>query len=153
MILDNHQFQIFFQLFLAVFLGGLIGLEREYRRKEAGLRTYALVTLGSCLFTIISFSLFNLFPDNIKFDPAAIVQAVAIGVGFLGAGVIFRQEAGVVGLTTAAGLWVAAAIGITVGASLYSIAVFTTLLTILVFAGFGWLEGKVIKAKITEEKK
>jgi len=141
------EIEIICQLILATFLGALIGLEREYKRKEAGLQTYSLVALGTCLFTIISFELFNFFLDRtgISFDPSRIIQAVAIGIGFIGAGVIFRQPAGIIGLTTAAGLWATAAIGIAVGVKLYFLAIFTTFLALLVLAGFGLLEEKFLK--------
>jgi len=137
------------QLVLAIILGALIGLEREYKGKGAGLQTYSLVALGSCLFTIISFELFNFFTikSGISFDPSRIIQAIAIGIGFIGAGVIFRQPGGVVGLTTAAGLWTTAAIGIAVGVKFYALALVTTLAAILILAGFGSLEGKMFKEK------
>jgi putative Mg2+ transporter-C (MgtC) family protein len=141
--------QIIIQLFLAFLLGGLIGLEREFKRKEAGLQTYSLVTLGSCLFTVISFRLFNFFAfeAGLSFDPARIIQAIAVGIGFIGAGVIFRQSSGMVGLTTAAGLWVASGIGVAVGSRLYFLAVTGTFLTLLIFAGLGLLEEKILKNK------
>ena len=137
------------QLVLAIIFGALIGLEREYKGKGAGLQTYSLVALGSCLFTIISFELFNFFTikSGISFDPSRIIQAIAIGIGFIGAGVIFRQPGGVVGLTTAAGLWTTAAIGIAVGVKFYALALVTTLAAILILAGFGSLEGKMFKEK------
>jgi putative Mg2+ transporter-C (MgtC) family protein len=128
------ELEIISQLLLATFLGALLGLEREYKRKEAGLQTYSLVTLGSCLFTLAS-------SQFIGFNPALI----AVGIGFIGAGVIFHRESSTQGLTTAAGLWVTAAIGIAVGAKFYFLAVFTALLAILIFAGFGLLEGKIFK--------
>jgi len=139
--------EIICQLILATFLGALIGLEREIKRKEAGLQTYSLVALGTCLFTIIFFELFNSFfgKTGISFDPSRIIMAIAIGIGFIGAGVIFRQSSGIVGLTTAAGLWVTAAIGIAIGAGLYFLAIFTTFLTFLILAGFGLLEEKILK--------
>ena len=139
--------EIFYQLLLATILGALIGLEREIKRKEAGLQTYSLVALGTCLFTIISFELFNSFfgKAGISFDPSRIIMAIAIGIGFIGAGVIFRQPAGIVGLTTAAGLWTTAAIGIAAGAKLYFLAIFTTFLGLLILAGFGQLEEKFFK--------
>lgn len=141
------EIEIISQLFLAVFLGALIGLEREYKRKEAGLQTYSLVSLGACLFTMISFELFNffLFKSGISFDPSRIIQAVAIGISFIGAGVIFRQPSGVLGLTTAAGLWVTAAIGVAVGSKFYFLATFTAFLAILILAGFGLLEEKIFR--------
>lgn len=143
------EFQIICQLFLATFLGVLIGLEREYKGKQAGLQTYSLVALGSCLFTIISFNLvnFSLGESGISPDPLRVIQAIAIGIGFIGAGVIFRQPSGIFGLTTAAGLWTTAAIGIAVGAGFYSLATFTALLAILILAGLGLLEEKLFKKR------
>lgn len=139
-----ENFQIIFQLFLAATLGGLIGLEREYKKKEAGLQTYSLVTVGTCLFTIISFELVNL---GVDFNPSGLIQAVAIGIGFIGAGVIFRQTSGVTGLTTAAGLWLTAAIGVAVGAEFYFLAIFTAFLAVFILAGFGLLEQKFFSKK------
>ncbi len=141
------DFSTLFQLIGAVLLGGLIGFEREYKRKEAGLQTYSLVALGACLFTIIAFELFNAFTGRLgsSFDLSRVIQAIAIGIGFLGAGVIFQQERSIEGLTTAAGLWVTAAIGLSIGAKLYFLAVFTTLLALGVLAGFGYLEYKIFK--------
>lgn len=141
------ELQTIYQLFLAVFLGALIGLEREYKGKEAGLQTYSLVSLGACVFTMISFELANLFlgEANMTFDPSRVIQAVAIGIGFIGAGAILRQSPRIIGLTTAAGLWVAAAAGIAVGTGLYGLAVLTALLSLLVFSGFGLLEDKFFR--------
>jgi len=141
------EVEIICQLLLAIFLGALIGLEREYKGKEAGLQTYSLVALGSCLFTIISFKLFKFFLNNpeVSFDPARIIQAIAVGIGFIGAGVIFRQDSSVIGLTTAAGLWSTAAIGIAIGARFYLLASFVTFLSILILAGFGLLEEKFLR--------
>jgi len=141
------EIEIICQLLLATFLGALIGLEREYKGKEAGLQTYSLVALGSCLFAIISFELFNSFfiKTGINFDPSRIIQAIAIGIGFIGAGVIFRQSSGILGLTTAAGLWTTAAIGIAVGTKFYFLATSVTLISLLILAGFGLLEEKFFK--------
>jgi len=141
------EIEIIFQLILVTFLGASIGLEREYKKKGAGLQTYSLVSLATCLFTIILFQVLNLFPGKIDtiFNFAGLIQAVAIGLGFIGAGVIFRQPSGIVGLTTAAGLWIAGAIGIATGAKLYFLAVFSTFLTLLILAGFGLLEEKFFK--------
>ena len=144
----SSQLQILYQLLLAIFLGGLIGLEREYKGKEAGLQTYSLVCLGAYLFTVIAEGLLCKFNGaNISFDPSRIVQAIAVGVGFMGAGVIFREKAGVRGLTTAAGLWVSAAIGIAVGIKFYFLALCSTALVILLLWGFGRLERKIFKKR------
>jgi putative Mg2+ transporter-C (MgtC) family protein len=133
--------EVFFQLILAVVLGGLIGLEREFKRKKAGLRTYSLVSLGSCLFSLIALSLASLK----ILDPSPVLVAIAAGMGFIGAGAIFREETQVFGLTTAAGLWTAAAIGLAVGARLYSLAIFSTVLVLIIFYFFGLLEEKFFK--------
>jgi len=140
------EIDIICQLLLATLLGALIGLEREIKKKGAGLQTYSLVSLATCLFAIILFQFLNLFSgkDTI-FNLAGLIQAVAIGLGFIGAGVIFRHPSGIVGLTTAAGLWMAGAIGIATGAKLYFLAIFTTLLTLLILAGFGLLEEKLFE--------
>ncbi len=135
------------QLFLSVFLGAIIGVEREIKRKEAGLQTHSLVALGSCFFTMISFKMIEIFSQNsvVTFDPIRVIQAVAIGIGFIGAGVIFRQPSGIVGLTTSAGLWIAAAIGIAVGVKMYYLAIFATFLSLLVLFGFGLLEQRFFR--------
>ncbi len=135
--------QIIFQLFLATLLGGLIGLERETKKKEAGLQTYSLVALGACLFTIISL----LLAKSGVIDPSPIILAIAIGMGFIGAGAIFRGENQIKGLTTAAGLWVTAAMGLAVGAQFYLLAICTTFLVLIIFAGFGLLEEKIFVRK------
>jgi len=142
------EIQIIFQLFLATFLGALIGFEREWKRKRAGLQTYSLVALGSCLFTLIGFYFFSAWSRGVDFNPLIIIQAVATGIGFIGAGVIFFREDRVEGLTTAAGLWTVAAIGVAIGAGFYFLAIVSAFLAILVLAGFGLLEEKVISKKL-----
>jgi putative Mg2+ transporter-C (MgtC) family protein len=133
--------EVFFQLILAVVLGSLIGLERELKKKGAGIQTYSLVSLGSCLFSLIAFSL-----GNLKIiDPSSILVSIAVGMGFIGAGAIFRGETQVFGLTTAAGLWTVAAIGLAVGAKLYSLAIFSTVLVLIIFYFFGLFEEKFFK--------
>ena len=143
----EFQFQFVFQLILAVVLGGVIGLERELKKREAGLQTFSLVALGSCLFTITCFELFNNFyiKSGVSFDPSRIIQAIAIGIGFIGAGVIIYRGARIEGITTAAGLWCSAAVGIAVGVKFYFLALFTTLLAVIILAGFGALERKYFK--------
>jgi putative Mg2+ transporter-C (MgtC) family protein len=133
--------EAFFQLILAIVLGGLIGSERELKKKGAGLQTYSLVSLGSCLFSLIAFSL-----GKLKIiDPSAILVAIAVGMGFIGAGAIFRGETQVFGLTTAAGLWTVAAIGLAIGAKLYSLAIFSAILVLIIFYFWGLLEEKFFK--------
>ena len=153
MFLEDLQLRIFFQLLLAILLGGLLGLEREYKKREAGLRTYALVSLGAALFTIVAFENFKRFTEisGISFDPGRIVNAIAIGIGFIGAGIIIYRRFHIEGLTTAAGLWIAGAIGVAVGSQFYWLATFATLLAILVLSGLHFLERKTFKKELREE--
>lgn len=145
----NQQFPTIIQIVLAVVLGSIVGLEREYRKKEAGLRTYSLVCLGSALFTIIGFELAERFNGSsiISIDPTRVIQAVAVGIGFIGGGLIIYRQFHVEGLTTAAGLWVVSAIGIAVGAELYSAAIFVTILSVIIL-----LYLKVIEEKFFGKK-
>lgn len=151
----SPQFQIFFQLFLAAALGGMIGLEREYKRKEAGIRTFALVCLGATLFTVIGFESFSkvIGSEGVSFDPSRVIHAVAIGIGFLGGGLIVIRRFGVEGLTTAAGLWVAAAVGLAIGVKLYWVAAFTAFLTVGILSGLRLIEGRWLRTKPEEEEK
>src|SRR6266550_4181806 len=123
------------RLALAALLGGLIGFEREMREREAGLRTHLLVSLGSALFTIVGAYGFHAFLDSganvVRADPTRIAAQIVTGIGFLGAGAIIRQGLSVRGLTTAATLWVVAAVGLASGAGYYSVAVITTGLVLL----------------------
>ena len=114
------------RIFIAGLLGGLIGFEREFRAKEAGVRTHFIVALGSALFMIISQYAFTG-----QFDHARVAAQVVSGIGFIGAGVIIFQKNVVRGITTAAGLWVAAAIGLACGAGMYALATAAMLMTII----------------------
>jgi putative Mg2+ transporter-C (MgtC) family protein len=120
---------------LAGVLGGAIGLERELRDRDAGFRTHLLVALGSALFTLVSAYGFSDFQygrgSGITYDPTRIAAQIVTGIGFLGAGAIIRQGISIRGLTTAATLWIAAAIGLACGAGYYSAAVTTTAVVIL----------------------
>jgi putative Mg2+ transporter-C (MgtC) family protein len=124
-----------FRLALAAALGGAIGFEREIREREAGLRTHLLVCVGSALFTIVGAYGFHDFLTSgdqvVRADPTRIAAQVVTGIGFLGAGAIIRQGISVRGLTTAATLWVAAAIGIAAGAGYYPGAIIGTVITLV----------------------
>jgi putative Mg2+ transporter-C (MgtC) family protein len=120
---------------LAAVFGGAIGLEREFREREAGLRTHMLVSVGSALFTITSaygFHDFLVHPGGgvIRADPTRVAAQIVTGIGFLGAGAIIRQGLAVRGLTTAATLWVVAAIGLAAGSGYYSAALMTTIVVV-----------------------
>lgn len=124
------------RLLLASFLGGLIGLEREIHGRPAGFRTHLLVSLGACLFTISSFEVYSIFGNfsgngPVGVDPGRIAAQVVPGIGFLGAGAIIRERASIRGLTTAACLWVAAALGIACGIGLYWLAISVTLVALV----------------------
>ncbi|MDO8429980.1 MAG: MgtC/SapB family protein [bacterium] len=138
--LDKQTLEVFWQLLLAVLLGSLIGIEREVAHKSAGMRTHALVSLGSALFSIVSQSV-----SGPTVDPTRIAAQIVTGIGFLGAGLIVFDQSKVKGLTTAAGVWVASAIGMAIGFKFYDIAIFSTILTILVFVVLWPLEQKFIK--------
>jgi putative Mg2+ transporter-C (MgtC) family protein len=129
-------------------LTGAIGLERELRERAAGLRTHMLVGIGSALFTIVSAYGWREFrfsaAEGVVFDPTRIAAQIVTGVGFLGAGAIIRQGLSVRGLTTAAGLWVVAAIGMAAGAGYYSAAVLATGIVLVGLGPFRWFEGGAI---------
>ena len=141
------------RLFIAALLGGMIGLEREYREKAAGLRTHFLVALGSALFMIISVYGFEgvLTNSQMRLDVSRIAAQVVSGIGFLGAGTIIFQKNAVHGLTTAAGVWVTAAIGLTCGAGMYVLALSATLLVLIGLEAFNYLL-KILEKRQEEEK-
>jgi putative Mg2+ transporter-C (MgtC) family protein len=120
---------------VAAALGGAVGLERELREREAGFRTHMLVAVGSALFTLVSAYGFREFllhgGSVVRADPTRIAAQIVTGIGFLGAGAIIRQGLSIRGLTTAATLWVVAAIGLAAGAGYYSAAVITTLVALV----------------------
>ena len=127
---DLSWADVLLRVAVAAALGGAIGLERELREREAGFRTHLLVSVGAALFTLVSAYAWRDFrfstPQGIVFDPTRIAAQVVTGIGFLGAGAIIRQGLSVRGLTTAATLWVVAAIGMASGAGYYTAAAITT---------------------------
>ncbi|HHK6118198.1 TPA: MgtC/SapB family protein, partial [Edwardsiella piscicida] len=131
---------------LAGLLGGLIGLERQLRAKEAGLRTHILVGIGSAMFMIVSKYGFAdiLALSHVGLDPSRIAAQVVSGMGFLGAGTIIIQKQAVKGLTTAAGMWVTAAIGLVIGSGLYEIGIYGTLMTLIVLELFRQLSNLLL---------
>jgi len=139
---DIGSLHMIYQLTLAAVLGMLIGLEREHRNKPAGLRTYTLVALGATLFTTLSVNAADSL-GVFAFDPSRIASQVVVGIGFIGGGLIFLRGDRMEGLTTAAGLWATAAIGMAVGFGFYLLAVYTTLLVLLVLSALKYLEDKI----------
>ena len=126
----NPELEACLRVLLAALLGAIIGFQREKAHKPAGLRTHILICMGSALFTVVSILGFTG-----PVDPSRVAAGVVTGIGFLGAGVIFRGMRGdtpVVGLTTAASIWVSAAIGIAAGAGMYIIATAVAILTLII---------------------
>ena len=111
----NFEFETIFQLLLAVALGALIGFERELKRRPAGLRTHMLVSLGAAIFTIISISF--------DIEPSRVAAGIVAGIGFLGAGSIIAHKGHIRGITSAATLWVVAAIGLSIGVGQFMLAI------------------------------
>jgi len=138
--------EIIFQLILAAVIGLILGIEREVIGKPAGMRTYALVTLGATIFTIISKYGFSDVGGTI--DPSRVAAQIVTGIGFLGAGVIIFKGVKVEGLTTASGLWVSAAIGMAIGTSMYSVAIVSAIIAFIVMVVMRkfdiehWIRGK-----------
>ena len=125
LMIDPAQFDMVVKLIVALALGLIVGIEREFVGKEAGTKTYSLVTLGAALFTILSFD--PNFPD-----PSRIIAQIITGIGFIGAGLIIFHENKIHGLTTAAGLWTMAGVGVAAGMGYYFLAVVSTLLVLFI---------------------
>ncbi|WP_416148147.1 MgtC/SapB family protein [Salipaludibacillus sp. HK11] len=135
MFMENELVIITSRLLLAAILGGLVGIEREFHHHPAGFRTHLLVSVGSSLIMLLAFYGFQDYiaenQDVVTFDPSRLAAYVVSGIGFLGAGTILVQGYTVRGLTTAASIWVVAAIGLTVGAGMYVAAMVATIIVIL----------------------
>lgn len=140
--MDNSQ--VILRLVLSAFLSGLLGLERQLHRRAAGLRTHILVSLGSTLIMLTSIYIFDIYKGSAAVDPARIAAGVITGIGFLGAGTIIRYGEEVRGLTTAASLWVAAALGLAVGCGFYVAALATTILVLFSLLLLRRIESKVL---------
>lgn len=130
------SYEMIVSLLVAALLGGLIGLEREIHGRPAGFRTHLLVSLGSCLFVLASIFIYHSFGNfggtvAVGVDPGRVAAQVVTGIGFLGAGAIIREKASIRGLTTAACLWVAAAVGLACGVGMYVTAIAVTGISLL----------------------
>ena len=148
-MVDDMTLEFVLRIFVAALLGGVIGLEREYRAKEAGFRTHFLVALGSALFMIVSAYGFEdvvSLPSH-QLDVSRVAAQVVSGIGFIGAGTIIfhKSENAVRGLTTAAGVWVVAAIGLACGGGLYALAIAATVLVLAGLEAFNFFLHKFDK--------
>ena len=131
------------KLVLALILGGVIGTERAVLAKQpAGTRTFALVSLSACLFIIMSNYVDTAYLGVVNFQPLQLAAGVATGIGFIGAGLIIVRNDTVHGITTAAGLWIATAIGMAVGYGLYAVSIFAVLLALIVLTGMWYVENR-----------
>ncbi|WP_028785984.1 MgtC/SapB family protein [Terrimonas ferruginea] len=128
------EWEILLRFLLAALWGGIVGAEREYRSKSAGFRTMIMISIGACFFTIISKELGGIS------NPDRLAAGVVTGIGFLGAGVIFRGESRVLGITTAASIWTVAAVGMAIGAGLYTASAYASILVVIVLAVLPSLE-------------
>jgi putative Mg2+ transporter-C (MgtC) family protein len=135
------EWDLIWRLLVALALSSVIGVEREIRQKSAGLRTYALVGTGSALFMLVSEYGFqgSGFGAHVALDPSRVAAQIVSGIGFIGGGLIFVHRENVRGLTTAAGVWVTAAVGMAAGGDLPLLATLTTILYLVVSYGYPWL--------------
>ncbi len=139
--------EVVLRIFASMIIGGFIGAQREFKGNDAGLRTHTLVALGACIAMITNEYLFREYSAQSTMDIARMGSYVITGIGFLGAGSIIKDGLRVRGLTTAAGLWVVACLGIAVGAGFYLAAGFGTLLAITTISFLKWLEKRFIHNK------
>ena len=147
--------ELLLRILCAAMLGGLIGMEREYRAKEAGFRTHFLVGLGAAIFMILSKYGYDdvLKADLVRLDPSRIAAQVVSGIGFIGAGCIIFQRHAVRGLTTAAGLWVTSAIGMACGTGMYVLAATATVMVVVCLETVSFIHNRFGKKnKQTEEE-
>jgi len=145
--------EILIRLSLALLLGMIIGTERVFAGKTAGMRTYALVSIGSALFVIVSQIVTENFLGRTMFDPLRVASQIVVGIGFLGAGMIILSGEQIIGLTTASGIWVAAGIGMAAGFGLFNLAILATALTLIVFTLLWFFESKIKEWRERFEKK
>lgn len=144
---EGDFLQIFVHLATALVAGGIIGLERSFHGRPAGFRTHTLVCLASSLLMLVTLYQWQWLPgvplDTVRTDPTRMAQGIMTGIGFLGAGVIFKEGLSVRGLTTAASIWITAAIGILLGIGFYAPAALATAFTIGTLSLFRWIEAKL----------
>ncbi len=137
----------FLRILLSMLLGAVIGLEREKRRQPAGFRTHTVLAVGSALLSIVSVYIPTVYGTGVNVDPSRIASQVVSGIGFLGAGAILRMGISVKGLTTAASLWTTAGIGLAVGAGMYALSLFSTLVMLVVLSLMSKVEREFIAGK------
>ena len=159
--INSHEVNLYsatFKLFLSIVLGAAIGMERKHKGQRAGMRTFALISLGAALAMLVSIYIPQVYLGLKNGDPGRIAAQVVSGVGFLGAGAIIQSKGSVRGLTTAAGIWMTAMVGLAVGSGMFLISTIATVMILFILIilnyyekhlGIGW-ESKIIRLKIGE---
>jgi len=148
--IESYPFPVwegFLRILLSMVLGAVIGLEREKRHQPAGFRTHTVLAVGSALLSIVSVYIPTVYGTGVNVDPSRIASQVVSGIGFLGAGAILRMGISVKGLTTAASLWTTAGIGLAVGAGMYLLSLFSTLVILVVLSLMSKVEKEFIAKK------
>jgi len=150
-IMEADSTLILSRLLLALLAGGIIGLERAIHGRDAGFRTHVLVCVSSSLLMLLMAFQWQFVPeqyiDTIRTDPTRMAQGIMTGIGFLGAGVIIKEGLNIRGLTTAASIWMTAAIGIVIGLGFYEAALYSTVITFITLSMFRWIESKIPSMK------
>ena len=148
--------QMLVRILVAAALGGIVGIERQLKDQPAGFRTHILVALGACLFTVVGAFGFQAFTGGtdthrIQADLTRVASQVVVGIGFLGGGTILRHGANVKGLTTAASLWITAAIGVAVGIGFFFAATAVSITSVVTLAGLKPIERKFLDRRVKQE--
>ena len=145
--MSKETMDILIHLVVAMVAGGLIGLERSYYGRPAGFRTHTLVCMASSLLMLVTIYQRDWFTgamiETVRVDPTRMAQGIMTGIGFLGAGVIMKEGASIRGLTTAASIWITAAIGILMGVGFYLPAILATVFTLSILSVFRWIESRL----------
>ena len=145
--MSDHLTGMFFHLLAAMIAGGLIGLERSYNGHPAGFRTHTLVCMASSVLMLVTIYQQEWFSkalvDTVRIDPPRMAQGIMTGIGFLGAGVIMKEGLSIRGLTTAASIWITAAIGVLAGVGFYTPVLIVSVLTLGTLTAFRWIESKI----------
>jgi len=145
-LVPNSLQETVIRLLAAMLVGGVVGLDREWRQKPAGLRTHMLVALAAAIFTVLAGHISMMARDlGVQADPVRIIEAVTAGVAFLGAGAIFRSGDNVQGISTGASVWLAGAMGVACGGGFYELAALTTVLALVVLTVLGYVQYNLLK--------
>jgi putative Mg2+ transporter-C (MgtC) family protein len=147
LVSSTNIWEILIRLGAAIVFGAVIGIDREWRNKPAGIRTHMMVALAAATFTVITLELFEVVKaasgEKSSTDPLRLVEAITAGVAFLGAGAIIQSRGTVEGITTGSGIWLAGAVGYASGAGYYVLGAIATVLALVILTVLGWVVGKV----------